>query len=75
MTNQLKVTSPQASLLQEYTVGQATAGDEGCRRMDGHRKSILKKHQGSDSSPDLIPHVDQGDIMSNKTKGFFFMFN
>lgn len=49
----------EASLLQEYTVGQATAGDESCRRMDGHRKSILKKHQGSDSSPDLIPHVDQ----------------
>ena len=26
-----------------------------------HRKSILKKQQSCDSSPDLIPHSDQGD--------------
>ena len=25
-----------------------------------HRKSILKKQQSCDSSPDLIPHSDQG---------------
>jgi len=55
----------ETSLLQEYSVGPVTgAGEDGrlCSRGGGdggHRKSILKKQQSCDSSPDLIPHSDQ----------------
>ena len=37
-----------------------TVDDNGSRQSDSHRKSILKKQQNCDSSPDLIPQSDQG---------------
>jgi len=50
----------QTSLLQEYGTGQVNSVDDhGCRQSDSHRKSILKKQQNCDSSPDLIPQSDQ----------------